>query len=387
MARDERVAILEGVLGSGAVEIHAAHQNGKAQARALRFIDRKRNERRAQRSAADAEAGGVAVGNHADITAAFRTFRKELDRARRDGRNFERCAGAGGRGDDFAAGIGDHAELNGTAERGAEDSAQFEEPAFDGAHNDIGNHLPQAHARGLGVFDRDAVFVIGGQQGRAVFEDAFAGAHNVTAGFEFADAVDAAVIGLHLGEALDGFVRGVDVDGPVGDADAVFIEHRAGDCAEPAHADLDEVRLSVGSDFEGHAGTSGAQLPGFGGGEAFAGGAQDVPSGAHAEDGEGAAVAGADGDDACGRAGQRDQGDDGSGKGVAGFLVENDAFDDGGMRGDCEGERQEEGEEPGECGAHFMGSDAWGVWGVQECLRWVYFDRIWRESRFRLGSV
>jgi hypothetical protein len=80
-----------------------------------------------------------------------------------------------------------------------------------------------------------------------------------------------------------GLLRRVDVDRPFRDADAVFIEHGAGYGGEMAHVDFEEARSAVIGDFEGMAGAPGAQLAGFGGSVAAAGGAQDVPAGANAE--------------------------------------------------------------------------------------------------------
>jgi len=109
-----------------------------------------------------------------------------------------------------------------------------------------------------------------------------------------------------------------------------------------AHADFEEARRAVIGDFKGMAGTPGFQLAGFGGSVAAAGGAQDVPAGANAENDERSTRAGADGSFAGRGARQRDEADLGAGKGIAGFFVEDDAFDDCGVECRPGRERQQE---------------------------------------------
>jgi hypothetical protein len=103
-----------------------------------------------------------------------------------------------------------------------------------------------------------------------------------------------------------------------------------------AHPDFEEAGSAIIGYFESVAGSAGAKLAGFSGYIAAPGCADDIPARAHAEDDEGAARAGADGSGGGLGTGEGDESDLRAGERIAGFLVEDDSFDNCGVRAECQ---------------------------------------------------
>jgi len=276
------------------------------------------------------------------------------------------AAAVGVGGQDFVVGRGEAGELEGAAAGGfdglagefagegdgdggggaalaGDGTGEGEERAGAGAYVGVGGVVIEADfvedgVAGLGGFGSEE-----GEEAGAVLVLVGRGSDPVFAEREAGDAVDAAIVGDAAAGDAKREPGGVGDDVDAGQADAVFIENRAGDGAHAVEAEFGE-ESGIGEDVDGGAEALGPALAMGGGEVALALRFEQVEAVGKRRERELAGRAGAELTRLRRRAGSGngDEPDDGAGERAAGGPVERDAGDDAG--GEQGGGEKPEGE-------------------------------------------